>query len=276
MSVKHISIKNFWLFLKDLFHFRSLILELSIKDFKTRFLGSYLGIFWAFIQPFFNIIIMWSVFEFAFRSKPIMNVPFILWLMCALIPWFFFSDALNSATNSILENSFMVKKIVFRVSVLPIVKIISSLFVHLFFILVLFLMFLVYGFKPDLYCLQIIYYIFASIALVLGIAWTTASLVVFIKDIGQIVGLVLQFGFWLTPIFWDYQSMTAHHKTIAFFVQLNPLFYIVEGFRNLFIHKIWFWQRPLLTLYFWIFVLLAWILGTLIFKKLRPHFADVL
>ena len=139
-----------------------LTIELSKSDLKNRYVGSFLGIIWGFIQPLITILIFWFVFQVGFKSMPVDDFPFILWLMCAMIPWFFFSDSLNGATNSIIENSYLVKKVNFRVGILPLVKILSSFYIHIFFILFLFFMFFVYGYDFNIYNLQVIYYLVAS------------------------------------------------------------------------------------------------------------------
>ena len=111
-------------FLKELFGNRKLILNLAKNDFKTKYAGSYLGIVWAFIQPVVTVLVYWFVFEVGLRQTGNAEVPFVLWLIAGLVPWFFFSDALNGGTNSLLEYNYLVKKVVFKISVLPIVKII--------------------------------------------------------------------------------------------------------------------------------------------------------
>ncbi|MEF3353295.1 ABC transporter permease [Paenibacillus sp. GYB006] len=254
-------------------HKYSLFVDLTKNDIKKRYLGSYLGIIWAFIQPLISLLLFWFVFQVGFRSTPVSDVPFILWLSCAIIPWNFFSDGVQSSTNSIIENSFIVKKIVFKLEILPLVKIASALFVHLFFIIFLFVMFSFYGFDFSLYHLQFIYYLFASIVLIIGISWITSALVLFLKDVSQIVSMFMQFGFWLTPIFY---SLDMIPENLHFLFKLNPMFYITNGYRNAFIYKQWFWEEPTLTIYFWVVTLLTCFIGYLIFKKLKPHFADVL
>jgi len=126
-------IKHFFIFLTDLYKIRALIWQLTKRDFKSRYLGSYLGLLWAFIHPSVTIMVLWFVFQVGFKSRPVQNVPFILWLMSGIIPWFFFSEAFASASNSIVEYNYLVKKVVFRVSALPLVKILSATFIHLFF-----------------------------------------------------------------------------------------------------------------------------------------------
>ena len=260
-------------FFRELYRQQKFVLELSRKDFRSRYLGSYLGIIWAFIQPTITILLFWFVFQVGFKAMPVDNFPFILWLAAAMIPWNFFADSLLQSTNSIVENSYLVKKIVFRVSALPLVKIYSSLMVHLFFIVFLFIIFIIYGFYPTIYSLQLIYYLVATVLLTLGLSWITSSLTVFLKDVGQIVAMLLQFGFWLTPIFYSLKIVPEKYQ---FWMKLNPMYYIVEGYRDAFIYHEWFWEHKFLTLNFWSITFIVLSLGLYLFKKLKPHFADVL
>lgn len=260
-------------YLKSLYHDRNIIMQLAKNDFKVKYLGSYLGVFWAFMNPVILILVYWFVFQIGFRSMPIGDVPFILWLIAGIIPWFFVSEAISVGTNSILDNSYLVKKVVFRVSILPLVKILSAIFIHLIFVLLMLVLYMVYGYQLDVYYVQVVYFVLASVALVYAVSLITSSLVVFSKDVGQIVGVILQFGFWLTPIFW---SFTIVPEKLQFLFKLNPVYYIVEGYRNTLIYKRWFWEDPLLTIYFWGVVTFLLFVGITLFKKLKPHFSDVL
>ena len=260
-------------FLKAIYQNRKLLFELTKNDLKQKYIGSFLGALWAFIQPTATILIFWFVFQVGFRSQPVDNFPFILWLVAGILPWFFFAEGLSNGTNSIMTNSFLVKKVVFRVSLLPIVSLLSALVVHLFFIFFMFGMFVYYGYVPDMYWLQIVYYLFATSVLLLGLSWITSSVVVFFKDIGQFVAMVIQFGFWLTPIIWSMKMVPEQYQWL---IKLNPVYYIVEGYRNSMIYHKWFFEDLSMTIYFWTVTMMIFILGALIFKKLRPHFSDVL
>ena len=266
-------LKQFSMFLVALYRNRSMILQLTARDFKVRYLGSYLGLLWAFIQPAVTILIFWFVFEVGFKSAPVSDIPFVLWLITGIIPWFFIADTLSSATNSIVENSFLVKKVVFRVSMLPIVKLLAALIIHLFFVLVIFSFFIAYGIRPTLYNLQVFYYGFAMIVLLLGLSWLTSALIIFLKDVGQIVAMFLQFGFWLTPIFWAINIVPQKYH---FYLKLNPIYYIIQGYRDSFINNVWFWEHPLYGTYYWGVAATAFVVGAVVFNRLRPHFADVL
>ena len=84
---------------------------------------------------------------------------------------------------------------------------------------------------------------------------------------------MLQIGLWATPIIWSYVIIPDNYQWI---VKLNPVFYIIEGYRDSFINKQWFFEQPVLTAYFWCVTLGMLCIGNIVFKKMRPHFADVL
>ncbi len=250
-----------------------LLYSLTKNDFRQKYLGSYLGIAWAFIQPTITVLIFWFVFQVGFKSQPVNNVPFIIWLISGMFPWFFFADAVASATNAVMENAYLVKKIVFKVSLLPLIKIFSALIVHLFFIVFMYVLFMLYGYSFELYWLQVFYYLGAMMVLILGISYVTSAVVIFFKDVGQLVAMLLQFGFWMTPIFWAIGTIPQKYH---FLLKLNPLVYIIEGYRDSMINHIWFWEKPMMTLYFWVVAAIMIGIGFSTFKKLKPHFADVL
>ena len=266
-------IKTFYRFLRDIFRNKRLLIDLAKNDFKSRYMGNYLGVLWAFVQPTVMILVYWFIFQIGFKSVPVDNFPFILWLVTGLVPWFFFAESLQTATQSILSNSFLVKKVVFRVSLLPIIQIISALTIHIFFILFLFGMFLYYGYSPTIYWVQIPYYLFCTVILVLGISWMTSSIVVFFRDLGQIVSMFIQLFFWLTPIIWSFKIIPLEYQYI---IEYNPIYYIVEGYRDSLIYNIWFWEKSILSIQYWIITMIFFFGGAVVFRKLRPHFADVL
>lgn len=260
-------------FLADICENRRLLWSLTKKDLKQRYLGSVLGILWAFIQPAISVLIFWFVFQVGFKSMPVEGFPFVLWLVCGMFPWFFFTDAWTGATNAIVANAFLVKKVVFRVSLLPMIQIMSALVVNLFFVALLFVMFALYGYLPSVCNLQVFYYLGALICLVFGLSLITSSLMVFLKDVGQIVSMLIQFGFWGTPIFW---SLGMIPEQLRWLFQLNPVYYIVDGYRQSFIYHHWFWELGIWNLVFWAETAAIMLFGAYLFKRLRPHFADVL
>ncbi len=264
--------KQFFSEFSQIWKRKGMVSELAKADFKKRFAGSYFGILWMFVQPVVTIVIYYLVFTLL-RDGSNDKYPFILWLVAGLVPWFFFSEAVQLATNSLYEYSYLVKKVVFNISILPVIKIVSALFIHLIFLLIMVIFYLIMGYFPTPYWIQIVYYSFSMLVLIMAVGYLCAAVNVFFKDMTQIVGIILQFGIWVTPIMWEYQLVGGWVLRI---LKLNPMFYIVQGYRDSLLDQVWFWQRPGETLYFWVITLLLFWMGTSVFQKLRPHFADVL
>ncbi|HCT64582.1 MAG TPA: teichoic acid ABC transporter permease [Lachnospiraceae bacterium] len=266
-------INELYQFLLDVYARRRFIINLAKNDVKSRYAGSFFGIFWAFMQPLVTILVFWFVFQVGFKKSPVINIEFILWFVAAYIPWIYFSDGVISSANCFFEYSYLVKKMKFRTSILPIVKVLSATLIHLFFIIFVLLMYFIYGYKFEIIWLQTIYYSFCTFCLIIGISWIVSSISVFFKDFAQIVNIALQIGFWLTPIFWSPDSISESVLTV---LKFNPMYYVVQGYRDCFITGIYFWQRGTINFYFWGVVCIVFVLGTVTFKRLRPHFADMI
>ena len=260
---------------QELYQSRHLIWKLAKNDFKKRYAGSYLGAVWAMVQPVVTVAMYYVVFDLIMGTGKSMvpDKPYVLFLTAGLVPWFYFSEALNSGTNALLEYNYLVKKVVFKISVLPIIKIIAATFIHVFFAVVLLVIAACYGYFPTVYTIQLVYYSFCLFIFVLGLCYTTCAVMVFFKDIGQIISILLQIGMWATPILWDISGLSP---TVQMFVKINPLVYIVNGYRSAIFEKTWFFEDFYSTMYFWIFTVVIFSVGALVFKRLKVHFADVL
>jgi len=265
---------------RELYQNRKLIWKLAKNDFKTRYAGSYMGMIWAMVQPVVTIALYYFVFEVVFqnRSQLLANgieAPYVLWLTAGLVPWFYFSEAIMQGTQALLEYNYLVKKVVFKISVLPIIKIIAATFIHVFFTMVMLLIYFLYGYEPDWYLLQIPYYSLCMFVFVLALSYTTCAIVVFFRDLSQIINILLQVGMWATPILWDI-SLLSELQGYQIIFKINPVFYVVNGFRSAMFEKTWFWQDFYSTMYFWIVTAVFFGIGALIFKRLKVHFADVM
>lgn len=259
---------------KEIISNRSIIWKLALNDFKSRYAGSFLGIIWAFVQPVVTVIIYAFIFGAGLKTLPSgNNYPFLLYLIAGIIPYFYVNDAINCATNSIIEYSYIIKKMVFDVKLLPVIKIVTSFFVHLFFILLSLLIFILHGKIINIYFIQIIYYCLCATVFSLGISYLTSAINVFFRDMSQIVSIIMQFMMWLTPIMYD---LAMFPEWIGKILKFNPLYYIVNGYRDCFINNVWFFEHQMQTIYFWFVTILVFIVGTKIFKKLKDNFSDVL
>lgn len=262
----------------ELYQNRRLIWRLSRNDFKKRYAGSYLGTIWAMVPPIVTVAMYWVVFDRIFGSGPQVTytggeVPYVLFLTAGLVPWFFFSDAVMGGMTSLMEYNYLVKKVVFKVSILPIIKVTAAMFVHIGFSMVLVLIAAFYGYTPTVYTLQLFYYTFCEYVFILGLSYATCAIVLFFRDLQNLVSIIMQVGMWATPILWNINTLREKYKP---FIKLNPMTYIVEGYRSAVYEQQWFWEHFYSSTYFWIVTALLFVVSALIFKKLKPMFADVM
>ena len=132
---------------RELIGKRKLVTELAKADFRKRFVGSYFGIVWMFIQPMVTI----AIYAFIFGEHGMKNAPpvpgatYVIWLTPGIIPWFYFSEILNTGTNCLQEYHYLVKKVVFQVEMLPVIKLISCFLVHACFLIIMAGLYLIDG-----------------------------------------------------------------------------------------------------------------------------------
>jgi len=266
-------IRSFFYFIRLIVLQRNLIVAMAKREVATHYVGTLLGFIWTFIQPMVMIFVFWVVFSLGFKVKPTNDVPFVVWLTAGMAAWFIFADIVNGSAGVIVANTQLIKRTLFHSQILPVVKIVSCLITHSVFLVVLIALIILEKMPFSFYYLQFIYYLFCLCVLALGIGWIVSALNVFIRDVGQIVAVILQIGFWGTPIFWDINIMPPKIQLIF---KLNPMYYVIRGYRDSFIYFFPFWKRPHQGLYFWIVTSMIFICGALIFKKLKPQFAEVL
>jgi len=266
-------INSLYNFIRLIFFQKHLIVSMAKREVATQYVGSLLGFIWTFINPLVMIFVFWVVFSVGFKIKPTSNVPFVVWLAAGMAAWFVFADIVNGSAGVIVSNAHLIKKTLFHSQILPVIKIFSCLITHSVFLLVLIGLITFQKMPFSFYYLQFFYYLLCMCVLALGLGWAVSALNPFIRDIGQIVGVVLQIGFWATPIFWDINIMPLRIQQI---LKLNPMFYIIQGYRESFIYFLPFWRHPYQTLYFWIVAIIVFVIGALIFRKMKPQFADVL
>ncbi len=247
--------------------------QLAWHDLRARYAGAALGLFWSVIQPLVMALILWAVIGYGMRTSRIGGVPGLAWILPGMAAWSFFAEGLNAATLSLQEYAFLVKKVRFPVILLPPVKILSALAVHLIFLALTAAVLCWQGFRPSWHWLWLPYYTAGLLALLTGLAWITASLHALARDVGHVVNILLQFGFWLTPVFWSPEMIPGGVPGLL--ARLNPMYYLVDGYRRCLALSV----SPgigVTAAVFWLeTAAIAWA-GAMLFRRLRSHFADTL
>ncbi|MCK5876414.1 MAG: ABC transporter permease [Candidatus Marithrix sp.] len=264
--------KEFLYFINSIIASKRIIYDLAKRDYQSQYAGSLLGFLWVYIQPLIFIFTIYIVFTHGFKARPSGDVPFAAWLLSGMIAWLFFASNFSSGVGSIKQHSYLIKKINFQLSILPLVKLLSAFIPHLVLVITCIVIAKISDIEISIYTLQLIYYMFAMAMLLIGLNWLTSATNLFVPDVTKVVAIFVQFGFWFTPIFWNADRIPENYRWI---LNLNPAHYIVSGYRDSIIFHVWFWEKPKETLIFWFICIIICIVGALVFKRLRPHFAEV-
>ena len=259
-------------FFRKLSHQRYLIFNFVVRDLKSRYVGSFMGLFWAVVHPLVLLLCYTFVFSIVFkiRAGTLTTGNFAIFLFCGILPWLYFQDTVLRCCNSVVENSNLIKKTVFPSEILPIAMALSNAFTHLLGLAILLLV-LVFSGLLAWTSVFLPVYLFLLIVLALGLGWLCAALQVFLRDTYQIVAVMMVLWFWFTPIFYSLEMVPSVLRPL---ILLNPLTYVVEGYRYSLLegHLPDLGHLSVLLA----FVLIVFFLGGYVFRNTKREFIDVL
>ncbi|MCJ2146753.1 ABC transporter permease [Bacillus paralicheniformis] len=268
--------------LKEQFLSLPLIIRLAAYETKSKYQMNYLGVLWQFLNPLIQMLAYWFVFGIGIRKSSEMvtgvgEVPFVIWMLAGLIPWFFISPTILDGSNSVYKRINMVAKMNFPVSSLPSVAIAANLFSYFVMMAIYVIALLAFGIYPNLHWLEYIYYLFCMIVFMFAFSLFNSTISVLVRDYQFLLQSVTRLLFFLLPIFWDISTQLGDkHPALLNVIKLNPLFYIIDGFRNSFLGGSWFFEDATYMLYFWAFTLLLLTVGAVLHMKFRDRFVDFL
>lgn len=264
-------------FIKTLWKNKKLVLQLGKNDFKNRFASTSLGSLWGFLQPFIFMLMYVIVFQFIFKQTGPEGAPYIVWFMPGMAMWMTINEGIIGASGAIRGYSYLVKKVVFPIDTIPVISLIANAFVAIFLFLIATCVCLIFKFVPNVsQIMQMLYMIFALYIFLIAITRFTSAVCTLVPDFSNLLNIIMQLCFWLTPVVWDL-SMIAGNITIARIIKCLPFTYLVTGFRNCFMgQNIVFMSHGLYTIIFWIITIAIYVWGNYIFKKSKKDFADVL
>ena len=261
-------------FIKILLKNKKLVLSLGRNDFKNRFANTSLGSIWGFLQPFVFMITYVIVFQYILKTGSAGNDPYVVWFLPGMAMWQAINDTVMNASASIRTYSYLVKKVVFPVDIIPVIAIIASAFVAMFLFLVAIVVGCIFNYVPNF--LQVIYIIIAAYAFLISFSRLTSAITTLVPDFANLLGIAMQLFFWFTPVVWNL-SMLSNHPTILKIMKCMPFNYLVTGFRDCFISSnIVTESNGIYTIAFWIITIIIYIWGNYIFKRSKKDFADVL
>ena len=249
-----------------------LIFRLALYNTKSKYQSHHLGVAWQFLSPALQIGMYWFVFGIGIRGgKPIGDVPFFIWMICGLIPWFFISASIVQGANSIYSKVSLVSKMKFPVSVLPTISILGNAFNFIWLLLFIGLLLIIYQVNPGLYLVQLLYYLICLCVFLFSVSLLFSTISTMIRDFQMLLQSLIRMGLYLSGVLWDINKLPEFYVNI---LKLNPLVYLIDGFRKTFLGTGWFFNDWMYMSYFWIFTLLILYIGALLHLRFRSQFVD--
>jgi len=253
----------------------SLILQMTHREIVGRYKGSVFGLLWSFLNPMIMLAVYTFVFSVVFKAKwgvaQNNKFEFAVILFCGLIVYNLFAECLLRAPTTVINNVMYVKKVVFPLEIFSWINILSALFHGLASFVILIIAYVVI--YADIHWTIIFFpvVLLPFLFLIAGFSWALASLGVFIRDIGQAIGIIMSLMMFMSPIFYP---ITALPEKVQLILRLNPLTFIIEQSRKV---VLWgeFPDWGHLSIYFAASLFIAWG-GFFWFQKTRKGFADVL
>lgn len=260
--------------LKTLWAYRFFILSSIKTEFRSRFARSKLGGAWMVLHPLAQVAIYALVLSAVLSAKlpGIDNrYAYAIYLMAGTLGWSLFTEVLSRSVNVFIENGNLLKKVMFPKLALPLILTGSSLVTNILLFIAILVVFGLLGHIPGLALLWIPFLTIITLLLAMGLGLSLGILNVFIRDIGQVVPIVLQFWFWLTPVVYSTQIVPEKYWDL---MMLNPMAGIVMGYHNVLVYN----KMPDLNLL--IYPLLIAITGLglalIMYKGANEEMADVL
>lgn len=270
-----IKMKTLLKIIKEHTSYKNQILKLARADLVKTYRGAALGWSWAVIKPAVTIFVYWFTFTVGLRAgKPVNGFPYFLWLIAGVIPWTYMSEMLIAGTDCIRRYSYLVTKMKFPVATIPTFVNISKFLIHAILIVIMIIIFIGFGFTPDIYLVQLPIYMLLTFAFFNVWGLFSSLLAVVSKDYSNLVKSFVSPLFWLSGIMWKVDTIKS--ATLRKILNLNPITFLVDGYRNCFINKVWFWEHPMRLLGFGIVLLILLILSVRVYKRLRKDIPDIL
>ena len=239
---------------------------------------SKLGLFWNFASPAIQVLTYWLIFGIAWSRKPIGNIPYLPWLVVGYSAWWFIQPCIQSGCSAIFSKTSVITKMKFPVSILPATICVKEFFNHLCMLLIAFVTILLCGFRPNLHWFGLIYYALCAFVFVEGVSLILSVLTMLWRDVRKLVTSLMRMLMYFSPVIWEchFEDSFPFHEAFNFIMKLNPVYYIITGYRDSVFYNRPFWQHPALTIYFWAFVLLLYIVGSALMYKFKRKFIDMI
>jgi lipopolysaccharide transport system permease protein len=262
--------------IKELIHYRDLLFTLAWRDIRVRYRQTFMGVAWALLQPLSFMLILTGLKAMLFSESPTAHaasdhIPYPVFLYVALVPWMFFTNTLNLASNSVAANMNLVKKIYFPREVFPMGVTLGAFIDFLVASSIVLGMLLFYKIPLHLTVVWVPVLVLIEVLFLLSIVLFTSALNVFYRDVKYIIPLLVQLGMFATPVLYSVSLVPEHLRP---WYMLNPMAVVITGMRQVVLQGQAPDLQPLLTVL--VAVMVCFLLAYRFFKKAEVRFADLI
>lgn len=261
--------------LRDHYVYKRQLVKLAKADLKKTYNGTVLGWSWALIRPTILIFVFWFAFAIGLRrGGDVDGYPFFLWLIAGMIPWYYMRDMITGGAGSIRRYGYLVTKIKFPIATIPTFIAMAAMVSHVGLVIIMILIYMGFGFMPTIYYLQIPLYMLMMFLFFTAWGLFAGVLSAISRDFLNLVKSLTQALFWLSGILYDANSIDI--EWVKKILLVNPVTIIVNGYRNIFIKHVWFWEdwQPLVNFAVVYVIMVA--LSLWAYKKLKKDIPDVM
>lgn len=273
-SIKYVVKENF----SNLYRIYSIAKYELVADMRD----SKFGIFWNFASPTIQVLTYWLVFGIAWNRKPIevngIVVPYLPWLIVGYAAWWFCQPCITNGCSAIFSKTDVITKMKFPVSVLPATVICKEFFNHLCMMLIAIVLLLLFGYYPNVYWFGLLYYAFCSFVLMESIAMILSVLTMLWRDIKKFVTSITRMLMYFSPILWEckFKSHVPHYHILNKIMKLNPINYIITGYRDSIFYGKTVLDHPATGIYFWCLTIILFVIGCALLFKFKKKFIDLI
>lgn len=253
---------------QNLYKYRELLKTSVKKEVRSKYKNSFLGVLWSFLNPLLQIVVYAIIFSLILKNK---QEHYAIFLCCGLIPWTFFSIAVNKSAFTIIENGNIIKKVYFPREIIPI-SVVTAETINFLISTLIILGFVIFGGMGI--SKYIVFYpvvLVAQYLVILSISFIVSSICVYFRDLQHFIGIILQLLFYAAPIVYSVDSIPSDYQWI---LKYNPMTYIINSYRQIFYYQNFIDLKVLLILI--VGAAGACIAGYMVFNKLQKGFAEQL
>lgn len=232
------------------------------------------GLFWNFASPGIQVLTYWLVFGIGMNRRGYDGVEYLPWAIVGFSAWWYIQPCITNGCSAVFSKINVITKMKFPISILPATICVKELFNHVCMLLITVVVLFFFGYYPNIHWLNLVYYAFCAFMFVEALSLVTSVLTMIWRDVKKLVVSLMRMLLYLSPVLWP--AAFSGYPFMTFVMKLNPVYYIVVGYRDSIFFGKNFWQHPAMTVYFWVVVIILFVMGSSLMYHFKRKMVDMI